>query len=437
MSSTPAPSGRDDESAYQVNDPNPTTTAAFSPVSLSHASSANRQRSTIIVHQKSPLLIATPPQITRSLAYSHAFLLPLNKFVGLLTWTTDDSWESFVLVAFFWAVVLYGGVILRWAGPVVVVLGLILGMYSRRYSPLSSTGLTGEKQKKGHKREDSEATNVKHQKSLDDIVETLKEFTARCNLLLDPLIQLTDFLSTQRTATSATTRPALTTLFLRIILVTPLWILLTLPPLRIITTKRIILTTGTLVLTWHSKPTRVSREVLWRSSFIRRVSAAVTGLRFVTKPATPNPSLRQNNSEEKPPLPPRKKKDYYEEASLAASAANKRRPHASGVKFTFILYENQRRWVGLGWTTSLFAYERASWTDEHLNPAPSKDEFELPDVEGGNARWRWVKGSKWFVEGATEQDEGGTNATSEARNGGQGWIYYDNKVWPNIQDRLI
>ncbi|KFY03401.1 hypothetical protein O988_01515 [Pseudogymnoascus sp. VKM F-3808] len=428
MSPSPAPSSRDDESVYQAHDQLPTTTAAFSPVSLSHATSANRHRSTILVHQKSPLLIATPPQITRALAYSHAFLLPLNKFVGLLTWTTNDSWESFILVAFFWAIVLYGDIILRFAGPVVVVLGLILGMYSRRYSPLSSTGVTGEKQKRGHKRENSEVTNVKHQKSLDEIVETLKEFTARCNMLLDPLIQLTDFLSTQRTATSATTRPALTTLFIRIILITPLWLLLTLPPLRIITTKRIALTTGTLIITWHSKPTRVSREILWRSAFIRRVCSAITGLQFATRNAAPNLPPRDHGS--KPRLPGQKSNDYHEEASLAASAANKRRPNASGVKFTFIIYENQRRWVGLGWTTSLFAYERSNWTDEHLNPAPSKAEFELPDVEGGTARWRWVKGSKWLVEGAGIDDEGGTNATSEAKSGGHGWIYYDNK-WQN------
>lgn len=436
MSSTPISSGRDDDGANPASDQNPatTTTAAFSPVPISHASSANRQRSTFLVHQKSPLLIATPPQITRALAYSHAFLLPLNKLVGLLTWTTGDSWESFVLVASFWAVALYADLVIRWAGPVVVVLGLILGMYSRRYSPLSSTATTGEKPLKGHKKANSEITNIKHQKSLDEIVETLKEFTARCNMLLDPFIQLTDFLSTQRTATTATTRPALTTLLLRIVLVTPLWILLTLPPLRIITTKRVVLTTGTLILTWHSKPTRVSREILWRSSFIRRVSAAVTGLRFTTKqvPASEDAQavVKDPSGRDAPPLPLRAYKEPQEEATLSASATNKRRPSASGVKFTFILYENQRRWVGLGWTTSLFAYERAPWTDEHLTPAPAKDDFELPYVEGAHARWRWVKGSKWRVEGASDQDEGGANAKADATDGGQGWIYYDNK-WQN------
>jgi hypothetical protein len=425
MASTPSSHRDDDAGGPQPSiDPNPPTVASFSPGTLSHSSSMNKQRSTILVHQKSPLLIATPPQITRALAYSHPFLLPLNKFLGLLTWTSGDPWESFLLVAAFWAVVLYGDVIMRWAGPVVVVIGLILGMFARRYSPLSSAGWTGEKLPKGHKREHSEATNIKHQKTLDEIVETLKVFTSRCNILLDPLLYLTDFLSTQRTATSATTQPALTTLFIRIILVTPLWYLLTLHPIHIITTKRITLVTGTIFFTWHSKPTRVSRAILWRSALVRRICTVVTGLDL---PGRIEPLVGQTGNN-RPPFPPRPNSGYQKEATLLASAASKRRPDAAGVKFTFILYENQRRWVGLGWTTSLFAYERSPWTDEHLNPAPSKEEFELPDVEGGNARWRWVSGGKWLVEGAGESEEGGTKAKADTTDGGQGWIYYDNKV---------
>lgn len=333
-------------------------------------------------------------------------------------------------MASFWGVVLYGDVVMRFAGPVVVVMGLILGMYSRRYSPLSSTGWTGEKQKKGHKKVDSEATNIKHQKTLDEIVETLKVFTSRCNVLLDPLLELTDFLSTQRTATSATTRPALTTLLIRILLVTPLWILLTLNPIQIITTKRIVLLTGTIFFTWHSRPNRVTRTILWRSASVRRVCAVVTGLHF-NDTSIPTPG-----SSDKPPLPPRSKSEVHETATLAASTAAKRRPDAPGVRFTFILYENQRRWVGLGWTTSLFAYERSAWTDEHLNPAPAKEEFELPDVEGGAARWRWAEGGQWLVEGASESDEGGTKAKSDTVDGGQGWIYYDNKVRSNLSLNL-
>lgn len=390
-----------------AGDPNPPTYAAFSPITLGHLPATTKQRSTILVHQKSPLLAATPPQVTRALAYSHPFLLPLNKFVGLLSWTTGDPWESFLFIAAFWAITLYGDTVMRFAGPVVAVAGIIVGMYTRRYSPLSSTGWTGEKAK-GHKKGSSVASES-HQKSLEDIVDTLKLFTSRCNILLDPFIRLTDFLSTQRTATSATTRPALTTLFIRILFLTPFWLVFTLPPLRLLTTRRIVLAFGTVILSWHSRPARVTRIILWRSRLVRRSLALITGLDV----GEPEPVVPGSEKERPPPLPPRRK----DANAIAASLAAKHRADSPGVRFTFALYENQRRWLGIGWTSSLLAYERAPWTDEHLNPAPDKDNFDLPEVDGGHARWRWVEGSEWKVEGAEGEDD-------ESR----GWIYYDNKA---------
>ncbi|KAG9780238.1 Pex24p-domain-containing protein, partial [Aureobasidium melanogenum] len=416
----PAASSTDPSSSQQAWDPNPPTYAAFSPSSTSGYSATSKQRSTIIVHKKSPLLVATPPQITRALAHSHPFLLPLNKLAGLLSWSTPDPWESYLLVAAFWAVTLYGREIILFASPIIVVVGLILAMYWRRYSPLSSTSRTGDRQT--HKRQSSEA--LSQHKTLDDIVDTLQEFTTRCNILLEPFLNLTDFLSTQTTPTSATTRPALTTLFIRVLLITPLWIILTLPPFYVLTVRRIILTFGTIILTWHSKPARVSRVILWRSVFLRKTAAFITGLDFDgSSTLQTKPSGRSARSKS--------------QAGLASEVATKRRPDSSGVRFTFILYENQRRWIGLGWTTSLFSYERAPWTDEHLNPAPSKDEFELPEVEGGHSRWRWVEGSEWRIEhGSASQHkrtasqnktESANNSGKDAADDGGGWIYYDNK----------
>ncbi|KAI0116733.1 Pex24p-domain-containing protein [Daldinia grandis] len=434
------------------SDPPPTyappTYASFSTANLSTAASAAKRRSTILVHQKSPLLLATPPQITRALAYSHPFLLPLNKLVGLLTWTTGDPWESFILLAIFWAAVQYGDVIVRFAGPIVVVVGLIGGMYGRRFSPLSSSGwaehpsMTSTKEKKtlsasagggaggSHQRNSSELTSTRHQKTLDEIVDTVKVFTTRCNILLEPLLEMTDFLSTQRTATSATTKPALTTLFVRILAITPAWIVLTLPPLRIITTKRVLLVFGTLVLTWHSRVCRVSRTLLWRSATIRRLARLVTGLQFEEpaktklKGADGNGTLTAATTKVKQP------REVTKISKSALTEALKRSSRSgakdSGVRFTFIIYENQRRWLGLGWTNSLFAYERAAWTDEHNNQVPPRDEFELPEVEDGRAKWRWVEGSRWRVDGVPDMDE----ADYDADAGKNGWIFYDNK-WQN------
>lgn len=311
-------------------------------------------------------------------------------------------------MAGFWAITLYGDVLVRYAAPVLVVTCVILGMYSRRYSPLSSSGWTNEKFRDS-KRDQSEGT-MKHQKGLDEIVETLTVFTSRCNILLEPFMQFTDFLSTQRTATSATTRPALTTMFIRILFITPIWIILTLPPFYILTTRRVLLAGGTLMLSWHSRPARVSRAVLWRSKLIRRVVSTTTGLNF--GPTSAKPVLPQKGPP--PPLPPRNKSQHDIAKSLIANG----HVEPAGVRFTFVVFENQRRWLGLGWTYQLLAYERAPWTDEHLNPSDPKDDFKLPEVDNENAQWRWVRGHEWQVEGGGKK-KGST--------GDDGWIYYDNK----------
>lgn len=531
------------------------TYAAFSPPSLgknqssSGSASAASKRSTILVHQKSPLLLATPPQITRALAYSHPFILPLNTVAGLLSWTTGDPWESFLLVCAFWALVLYGDVVIRLAGPVVVVLVLIAGMYSRRWSPLSSrsyevsreaaiavgdkasksgkgdaatddgklghrrgasmaagTGAQGEKDRDGggsqakeaktssHTRtlsnlastaasaaNPAEATPTRHQKTLDSMVATLKEFTHRCGLLLEPLLELTDFLSTQRTPTTASTRPALTTLFIRILFCTPVWIILTLPPWRIITTRRVVLFVGTVALTWHARAMRVARTIVWRSLTVRRLAALVTGLEFEMPKAPGSGSAGGPNEKdgvaadklaagsssaasakaaasgsttsaaESELTKALRRRDRKSHSRMGSGASNGDGTRDSGVRFTFIIYENQRRWVGLGWTSSLFAYERPAWTDEHNNPVPPRDDFELPSPAdthvggaGGKMRWRWVRGSRWKVDGVPDAPDGSGNQVDvDGEQGRMGWIYYDNKVcgvvnlaWERVEDKF-
>lgn len=429
----------------------PPTLAAFSPVTLTaNTPSRTTRRSTILVHQKSPLLLATPPQVTRALAYSHPFVLVLNKLAGLLTWSSGDPWQSFLLLSAFWALVLYGDVVVRRAGPVVLGLVLIAGMYGRRYSPLSSSGwseparqvddavsdalapatvpasaqqkdvkATATDNKAKHQRAHSQVTGGKHQKTLDEIVDTLKELTGRCNVLMEPLLEMTDFLSTQRTPTSATTKPALTAMFVRLLVVTPFWLALTIPPWRVVTTRRVVLVAGTLGLTWHARVMRVSRTILWRSATVRRLAAAITGLRF-ERPVKGGPKSAEMPEPEVAGLVTKQAGVQSKDQRKAAG------PRTAGVKFTFIIYENQRRWVGLGWTSSLFAYERPAWTDEHNNSAPPKDEFELPDVEDGSQmRWQWAEGSRWRIDGVSDEHGPVDYDGDEGRNG---WVYYDNKV---------
>lgn len=395
----------------------PPTIAAFSPTSYTRSPTHARQRSTILVQQKSPLLVATPPQVTRALAYSHPYILPLNKLLGLVSWTSGDPWESFLMLCVFWAITLYGDVLIRYAGPIVFALVLIGGIWSRRYSPLSSAGWTNEDAAASATStkppaQDAESKG-RHHKSLDEILDALKLFISRCNTLLDPWIALTDFLSTQRTATSATTRPALTSLFIRILLVTPIWALLTIHPIALITTRRVVLVAGTIFLSWHSRPATVSRAILWRSHLLRQTTALVTGLTFAhpQSPSLHNPT--------------------------AVALANKHldsKNAREGLRLTWSLWENQRRWIGIGWTGSMLAYERATWTDDALNAAPSVETFKLPAVEGGVAKWRWVENSHWRVapqkfadDKASHKDRSSTAQADDDDDDRESWIYYDNK----------
>ena len=79
----------------------------------------------------------------------------------------------------------------------------------------------------------------------------------------------------------------------------------------------------------------------------------------------------------------------------------------------------------------MLAYERAPWTDEHLNPTADPQHFALPDVDGGMARWRWVEGSEWHVEGSGRrgsESSGHKSSKVDAEHDEEmDWVYYDNK----------
>ncbi|KAJ4190219.1 hypothetical protein NW755_005359 [Fusarium falciforme] len=166
---------------------------------------------------------------------------------------------------------------------------------------------------------------------------------------------------------------------------------------------------------------------------VRRLAAGITGLQFDTpeKPFRKDLEVAATKGSERVAQESELTKALGKSSSFSTNHG-RRNGHAktAGVKFTFIIYENQRRWLGLGWTNNLFAYERPAWTDEHNNPVPAKDDFELPEVEDGSRmEWRWVQNGRWRVDGVTD-DQGAVDYDGEE--GKNGWIFYDNK-WQNGQ----
>ncbi|XDT18177.1 Integral peroxisomal membrane peroxin [Nakaseomyces glabratus] len=150
---------------------------------------------------------------------------------------------------------------------------------------------------------------------------------------------------------------------------------------------------GVLILTYHSPWCKTLRRLLWKFKFVRTVIYRVMGI--------------QTYEVQEPKINLDKK-----------------------YRFTYVLYENQRRWLGIGWKSSMLSYERTPWTDEFLNEAPKPSDFQLPNKE-----WKWLD-NEWKLDlsndGAIEVP-GERFLTNPKEN--DGYIYYDN-TWknPSIED---
>ncbi|CEG73723.1 hypothetical protein RMATCC62417_09051 [Rhizopus microsporus] len=105
--------------------------------------------------------------------------------------------------------------------------------------------------------------------------------------------------------------------------------------------------------------------------------------------------------------------------------------------FQFEVYENQRWWLGVHWTTNMMPNERGPWTDSQLKPIPSKEEFQLPESTSNTTYqtinekqtikrttrkvWTWADGD-WWVD-MTGELEGKVDHN--------GWEY-GNNAWKQL-----
>jgi hypothetical protein len=208
------------------------------------------------------------------------------------------------------------------------------------------------------------------------------------------------------------TRLIFTTLFL-----SPIYIIIS---YFILTPRSILLFGGLLVLTYHSIWARVTRAVLWRSRTIRLVCFYLTGLDF---------SARKRSSAEAQRF-----------AKKLGGSFGVQSKTGKPVRFTYVLYENQRKWLGIGWTSNLLAYERSPWTDEFLNESNPPDTFKLPEGEGTGMEWKWVDKtwrSDLTNDGALTFNSSTKKATPDP-GPNEGFIFYDN-TWkrPTTEDSYM
>ncbi|EGV59991.1 hypothetical protein PSN45_002277 [Yamadazyma tenuis] len=342
--------------------------------------------------QSSPLLSSTPPIVSKALVRAYPYLLIVNKLLSIITWTNDDYWVNVVLISAYALVVLYFEALVTWFGHLLIVGFITL------YALLNKKIL--------------QEANL--HPSLDEVIQALTNTCLKADRLLDPIISLS------LTAYDIK-RLLFTTVFL-----TPIYLIVS---FLLIQPRTILLVTGVYLLTYHSAYSSVTRKMIWKLRLTRVLFFYLTGLDF---------SRQRNHSLFAAAFAKVQKNAGH---SLNPLSSKSNRP----VRFTYVIYENQRRWLGIGWTSNLLSYERTPWTDEFLNESSSIDSFKLPNPENhqqysfgseqssqlsmNNARWRWVDKS-WRLDltndGAVTLPPGKRSKTTANPGSDEGFIYYDN-----------
>ncbi|CDK29449.1 unnamed protein product [Kuraishia capsulata CBS 1993] len=331
----------------------------------------------------SPLLLSTPPTVSKALIRAYPYLLIANKVLGVFTWTGDDYWLSVLTTCIFAIIVLYFETVIIYFGHIVAV--ALISLYA-------VLGMTIEKEQE-------------LKPTLDDVVQCLTSVTVRSDMLLSPISSL------------SLSAYDLKRLFFTAIFLSPLYIIISyflLPP------RTMIIALGLFVLTYHSASSRVTRKILWKSKFVRSLCFYATGLDL---------DFQHQN-----------KHSLFQLATNKANKLTKLTGNSSDgpVRFTFVLYENQRRWLGIGWTANLLSYERTPWTDEFLNEAQSTEDFELPKVNDETGMyWRWID-KTWRLDltndGALTLSSSKPKSTPDPKTD-DGFVYFDN-TWksPSTED---
>ncbi|KAM9902971.1 hypothetical protein OXX69_008101 [Metschnikowia pulcherrima] len=340
--------------------------------------------------QTSPLLSSTPPTVAKALIRAYPYLLIVNKVLSVATWTNDDPWVNIVLMLTYTFAVLYFEAVVTWAGHLLLVLVVIF------YSLLNK----------------KIADETIARPTLDDVVHALTTTCIKADLLLSPVTSM------------ALTPYDIKRLLFTTVFLTPVYLVFT---CFLVSPRAMLLLAGLFVLSYHSVSMRVTRRMVWKLKVTRVLCFYLTGLDF---------SNARNNSL----------------FAAAFAKVQKTGPAAPGsdpskpVRFTYVIYENQRRWLGIGWTSNLLTYERAPWTDEFLNESSSIDTFELPNADSSfsqsqqeyqqhpaisGARWRWVD-KTWRLDltndGAIVLPSSKRSKTTVKPTNDEGFIYTDN-VW--------
>ncbi|GEQ66429.1 hypothetical protein JCM33374_g92 [Metschnikowia sp. JCM 33374] len=344
-------------------------------------------------------LLVDNPLLASALSNIFPYLLLMDHFLELVTWTNEDPYLNLLFVVAYSVFVLYWRLIKLWIVPLVSV--LVFSSVVWNTSSILYDAKFGEKP------------------TIDEVLSTLHNITVRFELVFRPAKQLGLSLRNHvKMITGAMVLTPFHSMLLRYIISpsTFLWIV------------------GVFVLTYHSPSSYAVRRLLWRSAYVRKALYYLTGLNIrLTRSEYSSPTSRAHETISRTHSP----------VTSGAEDASGTTPTLDSVQvvndFTVVkkvvvsstqlkqtirydILENERRWLGLGWSKYLLPNERASFCYEpSMLSAPdplSGATFSFPIYENDlyTYSWQWMD-DKWSLD--LEYNLSRYNS---------GWVYYD-KNW--------
>lgn len=340
-------------------------------------------------------LLVEFPTLASALAMIFPYLLLIDNFLEIITWTNDDPYQNFLFV------ILYLMIVMQWHFWSMVILPICLALaFSCIVWSVSSVVYDSKFDEKP---------------TIDEVVYTLNNITVRFEMLLRPVQHI----------------PFKFKNYVKMLgmsgLLTPLHIFIL---KKLISPQKYVWLCGLFVLTYHSPWSFTLRRLLWRSVYIRIFAVYITGV---------DVKLRREKAELNQPVSVLQSpalsdtEDNTGKVNVLSDFKILKKTMVSSTQFKqevlFQVLENERRWFGLGWTNKLLPNERTNFVFERsLNPIESifddLAKFPFPMFENDlyKYEWKWLD-EKWSLDrtfsGSSHMD---------------GWLYYD-KSWGNPRSR--
>ncbi|ODV96973.1 hypothetical protein PACTADRAFT_28762, partial [Pachysolen tannophilus NRRL Y-2460] len=337
------------------------------------------------------------PIITTTLSHSFPYLLVLDNILSFITWTNDDPYYNFLCMT---AIVL---VIVKWEFFSIYLLPLlIVFIFSCITWSVQSILIETKNQDFQNNNNNNNNNDYDDVPTIEEILYTLSNISTRFEILVSSAHFLKNY-----------TKADLIRVIFLILLLTPLyWLLL----YYAISLKSMVILITVFCLTFHSDWAIATRSLLWRSIYTRKIICLLSGLDI-------NLYTSQQNHYD---LQSKKSQDinnFEKKLDFKIISIEK---NSKIVEFEIL--ENQRRWIGIGWSTYLFPYDRANFTSENLISCKSPTTFEFPQSPDPSTiiyTWKWLQ-PNWMVDRNFSRTKVG-----------DGWLYYDNYwKYPSPEDSI-